>query len=77
MRDTLWRALFGTPWSDAREMLAALWQGLESSGSAVRRTTVALRTLHPQLVGLGYIWESGRDVVCNEHPHGELALPRF
>jgi adenylate cyclase len=77
MRDAIQRALFGMPHADASAMLAALWDGLAASGVPLKRALVALRTLHPQIVGLGYLWEAGRGVVRNEHPHGELDLVRF
>lgn len=76
VRDLVWRALFGTPHADPRAMLEALWSELAASGVAIRRANVALRTLHPQLVGLGYVWQSGHMTV-NEHVHGEFSLARF
>ena len=77
MRDLLWTALFAAPHADAGELLEHLWVTLAAAGVPVRRATVALRTLHPEIVGLGYVWEAGQKLERNEHPHGELALPRF
>lgn len=77
MRDLLWTALFAAPHADAGELLEQLWVTLAAAGVPVRRATVALRTLHPEIVGLGYVWETGQKLERNEHPHGELALPRF
>jgi adenylate cyclase len=77
VRDLLWNALFAAPHADAGELLEHLWVTLAAAGVPVRRATVALRTLHPEIVGLGYVWEAGRALERNEHPHGELALARF
>jgi adenylate cyclase len=77
VRDSILRALVGMPEADAGTMLEAFFVALTDSGVPSRRAMVALRTLHPQIAGMGYVWERGRKLSCNEHPHGEFALPRF
>ena len=58
-------------------LLDGLWRRVCDAGVPLERTLVALRTIDPQLVGLGYVWQPDRGVRCDEHPHGELAQPRF
>lgn len=59
------------------ELLDGLWRRVADAGVPIKRTLVALRTIHPQLVGLGYVWQRDAGVRCDEHPHGELSQPRF
>ncbi len=77
MRDTIWNALFATPHAEVGDLLTALWLRLGAEGVPVKRATVALRTLHPEIVGLGYVWEAGQPMQRNEHAHGEFSLTRF
>ncbi len=58
-------------------LLDGLWRRVVEAGVPLERTLVALRTIHPQLVGLGYVWRHQGGVQCDEHPHGELSQPRF
>ena len=40
----------------------------------LERATVALRTLHPEIVGLA-TWQSGKPIQRNQHVYGELPYP--
>lgn len=62
---------------DTAQVLDGLWRRVCEAGVPLKRTLVALRTIHPQLVGLGYMWQPDKGVRCDEHPHGELSQPRF
>lgn len=59
------------------ELLEELWPRVVDAGVPLGRALIAVRTIHPQLVGLGYMWRRGRGVRSDEHPHGELEQPRF
>jgi len=58
-------------------LLEQMWQRVLAVGVPLSRALVALRTIHPELVGLGYLWRADRGVTCDEHPHGELQQPRY
>jgi adenylate cyclase len=77
LRDTLFQTLFLAPESDVGDLLELLWTRLRAAGVPIERSTVALRTLHPQIVGLGYVWQAGQPIQRNQHAYGELSLPRF
>lgn len=77
MRDTLWQTLFLAPEADVGDLLETLWTRLRADGLPLERVTVALRTLHPEIVGLGYMWQSGKPIQRNQHVYGELSLSRF
>jgi adenylate cyclase len=77
LRDTLWQTLFLAPEADLGDLLETLWTRLRAAGLPIERSTVALRTLHPEIVGLGYVWQSGQPFQRNQHVHGEFALTRF
>jgi adenylate cyclase len=77
MRARTWQALFTDAPDDSGDLLERLWGALADDGVALRRATVALRTLHPEVIGLGFIWERGAPLQRNRHPHGELEQERF
>jgi adenylate cyclase len=77
IRELAWQALFGGDEEELGPRLESLWPEVGRAGIPVARATVALRTLHPQIFGLGYVWNAGERLECNQHPHGELELPRF
>lgn len=77
MRDTVWQTLFLAPEVDVGDLLETLWTRLREGGLPIERSTVALRTLHPEIVGLGYVWQAGQPIQRNQHAHGEFSLPRF
>jgi adenylate cyclase len=76
-RDGVWDALFASGRDEPGALLEGLWLRLVDEGVALKRATVALRTLHPEIVGLGYVWELGKPIQRNQHAHGEFNLPRF
>jgi adenylate cyclase len=77
VRDRVWQALFAAPPADTGDLIERLWSAVVEEGVGLRRATVALRTLHPEIVGLGFVWERGQPMQRNQHPHGELSLDRF
>jgi adenylate cyclase len=76
VRDRPWQALLAAAPADTGDLLEALWSALAGE-LGLRRATLALRTLHPEVIGLGFIWERGVAMQRNRHPHGELESERF
>jgi len=72
-----WLTSVGPSPMGTAELLDGLWTRVEAAGVPVARALVAVRTIHPQLVGLGYMWRRGQGVTCDEHPHGKLATQRY
>lgn len=60
------------------EFVAAFSERLVETGIPVTRLRLTLRTLHPQLVGVTYTWERGKEEVEKfEAPHSILASDEY
>ena len=46
-----------------RDFLARLCERLNEAGVPVDRAMISIRTIHPQIIGTGYFWEAGAEVV--------------
>lgn len=46
-----------------RDFLAQLCDRLNDAGVPVDRAMISIRTIHPQIIGTGYFWEAGAEVV--------------
>ena len=61
-----------------QEVLLALCHRLVSHGLPLYRAAVFVRTLHPNVLGLGFIWQADRDAVeINEAAHDMLESEVF
>lgn len=58
-------------------LLDGLCQRLVAAGVPVRRCLLALRTLHPAVIGIGLTWRAGQDMHIAHHPPDELQSERY
>lgn len=60
-----------------RDLLAALCDKLNDAGVPIDRAMIGVRTIHPQIVGTGYIWETGAEVVAVQSSWDVLNDPGY
>lgn len=65
------------PGHDTGALLRAAVEALATLGVTVHRAQIAVRTLHPQLVGRAFTWREGGEIVELAFPRGELESSRF
>lgn len=74
------RGLFldeGRRWSETGALVIDLGLRLQEIGLAVERVNLSIPTLHPQIVGLGFVWSADEGLERLVLEHGELSRPRF
>jgi len=60
------------------EVLLELCRRLVAQGLSIYRAAVFVRTLHPNVLGRGFIWQADRDAVeVNEFPHDQADSEAF
>lgn len=63
--------------ADLPTLLGRLGETLDAHGLPVDRLNLSLPTLHPEIVGIGVVWEAGAGAQQAHLAHGELESPRF
>lgn len=60
------------------DLVRDLCRQMEALGMPILRVRVVIRTLHPQVVGMGYTWRRGSEVIEEySPPHSVLATPEY
>lgn len=73
-----WLLTTGWEFEAVAELVEAFSRQLVKEGIPVIRLRLTLRTLHPQLVGITYTWESGKEGIERfEAPHSILATDGY
>lgn len=73
-----WLVRNGAAASSARDLVEQFAHAMLAGGIPVWRIWLSIRTLHPQLVGTGYIWENdGKGVQQNQLGREILTDPRY
>lgn len=73
-----WLLTTGWEFEAVAELVEAFSRQLVTEGIPVIRLRLTLRTLHPQLVGVTYTWESGKEGIDRfEAPHSILATDDY
>ncbi len=75
---SIWLLTTGWEFEAVAELVEAFSRQLVTEGIPVIRLRLTLRTLHPQLVGVTYTWESGKEGIDRfEAPHSILATDDY
>jgi len=72
-----WLALGAPTAARAEEILDQLCRRIEASGISLWRVSVFVRTLHPNIMGRRFTWQSGKPVETNAAPFAILDSEEF
>ncbi len=72
-----WLVVEGGRTVTTRAFLATLAEGLVAHGLPVDRMLLSVRTIHPQILATGYLWNAGHDVVEVDRSYDILNAPEY